>query len=399
MQEDKPKDEGRNGRKDNDLESSLAKSREEIKRITKTILDLANQRQKVSLEVSRDKELLGEAIVNPEVEHKLLSESLEYAKSIGLEEELAQTIVLELMRFSKVAQSGDTYGKLIRTFLENRQLKVITIVGVGRMGVWFANYFRKLSVSVILYDEKKERAEDKSKLIDAAYSDNLERAIEKSDLVIVSTPISKTPKIIRQIVEVRKCCSSPLTIIEISSVKNNIGTSGLYEELGTNNTVSLYSVHPLFGGGANPFESLSIVQSFPKDTTLLRGLFPHFTVVSLDWKQHDQLMGIFLTLPHALALTFANSIEGDKRLWIDAAGLSGPSYDHLLDLSRRLLEEDPEIYFEIESLNPNSKETLANAMRSLMKLEKVLDSRNEFVELFQRARQKIRELDDLRKGN
>jgi len=81
-------------------EASLAKSREEIREITKSILDLANARQKLSLQVSRDKVLLGEAIANPEIERELLTESIEYSKSIGLDEEFARDLVLELMRFS-----------------------------------------------------------------------------------------------------------------------------------------------------------------------------------------------------------------------------------------------------------------------------------------------------------
>lgn len=379
------------------VEASLAKSREEIRAITRSILDLASSRQRASLRVSEDKAILGEAIANPAVERNLLAESLEYARSIGLDEEFARTLVLDLMKFSKLAQSRYVYGRQARKYLEERNIKTVGIIGSGRMGIWFARYFLDLSAHVILYDEKVGKGSAKSKEIGADYRESLDETANSSDLLIVSAPISKTPKIILELASSAQRYSRQLTVIEVSSIKNELVASGLYsgDKLGS---ISLYSIHPLFGSSAGFFEANSIVQSLPKDTTLIRGLFPHYSIVSLDWKEHDRLMGIFLTLPHALALAFADSIRREKDLWDEVGRLSGPSYSRMLDLSKKVLAEDPEIYFEIQSSNPNSKEIIAFAMNSLLKLEKVLDNRSDFVRFFEAAREKIRELEEMQSG-
>ncbi len=369
-------------------EASLTKSREEIWRITKEILDLANARQKVSLQISRDKVLLGHSIANPEVEKKLLFESINYAKSVGLDENLARALALDLIKFSKIAQSTDVYKDRIKEFLASRKIMNVSIVGAGRMGAWFAKYFQELSVKVFFYDERLEKARDKAEELGVQYFETLEKVV-KSDLVIVSVPISTTPKLIRQLSEWANGSSDALNIMEISSVKNEMGLSGLLEERAMNEKIALYSVHPLFGSSSLPFEMNSIIQSFPKDTAFITGLFPHFTIVFLDWKEHDRLMGVFLTLPHTLALVFADVARSEGKFFQKSLGLNAPSYQHMLELSRKVLSEDPEIYFEIQASNPNSKSVLSDLKNSLLRMEKVLKSRSEYVEFFEKARHEI----------
>jgi prephenate dehydrogenase/chorismate mutase len=371
-------------------EASLGRSREEIRSITKSILDLAKARQELSLVVSRNKVLLGQGITNPEVERKLLAEMRAYAKNIELDEDLAYSLVSELIRFSKLAQSQEIYRRQIEKFLESRKIKAISIVGSGRMGSWFAKYFQGLSVDVFLYDEIPNKAREKAQDLGVGFIESLDTAI-KTDLVIISIPISKTPKLIRDISKFAGSSKAPI-LVEISSVKNEMGLSGLLNEA-SNVKLPVYSIHPLFGRSAQPFDSNSLIQSFPKDTTLLRGLFPQFSIVSLDWKEHDLLMSRFLTHPHILALVFADALNIERSLWAPGLSLNGPSYLHMLELSRKVLSEDPEIYYEIQASNPYSKQAIADLMHSLLKVEKALDSRSEFVEFFEKARKKIDALD------
>jgi len=370
-------------------QQSLSRSREEIKVLTKSILDLANARQKVSLQVARDKAILGEQIFNLEVEEKLLSESDEYARKIGLDQDLAQALVQDLIKHSKVAQSSDLYREKIKQFLEVRKIKTIAIVGAGRMGSWFARYFRGFPVKISLYDEIPGKAKGKARKVGVDHLQSIEEATG-ADLVVVSVPISKTPAIVRQLSELALDSPKDLILLEISSVKKVMEDSGLFGDDALTENIKLYSIHPLFGGSAQFFEANSIIQSFPKDTTFLRGIFPQCAIFTLDWSAHDELMGLFLTLPHALAMVFADVIDSDgRKLSREILSLNSPSYLHMLDLAQRVLSEDPEIYFEIQSSNPNSKLVISRAMNSLLKLEKSINSRSEFVEFFLKARRRI----------
>jgi prephenate dehydrogenase/chorismate mutase len=375
-------------------QDSLAKSRDEIKILTKSILDLANSRQKVAVQVARDKVLLREPVFNPDVERKLLLESCEYAKSIGLDEDLARAIVLDLIRFSKIAQSADIYQKQIAKFLETRRIRTISIIGAGRMGVWFAKYFQNLPVNLFFYDENPEKSEEKARALGAGNHESLSQ-VSESDLVIISVPISRTPKLVRELSRLAEASERDLSIIEISSIKNEMGLSGLLSESASNERIRLYSIHPLFGASAKTFENNPVIQSFPKDTTFMKGLFPHFAIITLDWTVHDGLMGLYLTLPHALALAFADSIHVDGNSWQEVTAITTPSFSHLLELSRKVLNEDPEVYFEIQASNPNTKRTLSDAVNSLLRLEKSINNRSEFVKFFLETRNKIESIDKL----
>jgi len=371
-------------------EQSLEIYREQIQRITKSILDLALARQALSLRIANAKKSLGENVENAEVEKKLFSFMTEYSKSIGLNDDLARTIVTDLIRFSKIAQSENIYRSKITKFLSSKNIETVSVVGAGRMGGWFARYFQGLGVEVFLYDERGEKAKARAQEIRVGHLDNLGK-VAKSDLIVISIPITKTPSLIRALItNIHKKSSKRVNVIEISSVKNEMGSSGLFDEkiLGTSK-VALYSMHPLFGGHTQSFERNSIIQVFPKDTSFLKGIFPHSNVVFLDWRDHDRLMASFLTLPHLLALVFADSLTSPSRFGEEVKNLSGPSFSHMMELSKRTLSEDPDVYFEIQTSNPNSKAIISDLISSVRKFRKALRSRSDFEAFFEETKHRI----------
>ena len=125
----------------------------------------------ISIEIAKTKKLLGQKIENAEVEKKLLTFATEYAKSIGLNDDFARTIVIDLIRFSKIAQSENIYKNRIREFLKSKKIKTVSVIGSGRMGGWLARYFRNLGVEVFLYDEITEKAKASAEEIQVGYLD------------------------------------------------------------------------------------------------------------------------------------------------------------------------------------------------------------------------------------
>ena len=151
----------------------------------------------------------------------------------------------------------------------------------------------------------------------------------------------------------------------------------------------LYSIHPLFGAQTQPFERNSIIQVFPKDTSFLKEIFPQFRIVFLDWKDYDRLMASFLTLPHALALVFADLSTIPVRFGEVLKDVSGPSFSYMLELSKRTLSEDPDVYFEIQASNPNSNAIISDLISSVRKFQKTLESRSDFEGFFQETKSNI----------
>src|SRR4029077_9738662 len=118
--------------------------------------------------------------------------------------------------------------KRIQTFLESEKITKISIVGAGRMGTWFAKYFKQLDGPGVIYDEDHGRAKSKAKENSMQYAKSLDEVVS-SDLIVVAVPIAKTPKTIQELAKIATS-SKKIRILEVSSIKNEIAKSGLYGE-------------------------------------------------------------------------------------------------------------------------------------------------------------------------
>ena len=346
----------------------------------------------MSQQIAAVKNVSAEKIENKQVEDELLASMAEYSQRIGLDPELGKNFVRLLIESSKLVQTESTFRKKIQAFLQSEKISKISIVGAGRMGSWFARYFSEVDVPVAVYDEDHAKAMSKAREQSLEYADSLVK-VATADLVIVAVPIAKTPGTIRELSRIIAEKKEPLKIrvLEVSSVKTEMGKSLLKEDLAANEKIDLYSIHPLFGAGTNMYGRNTIVQVSPEDTRFVKGLFPHYTIDSLDWQAHDELMVSLLTIPHSLALVFADFLAGRKLKEARAFDMKTPSFAHMLELSRRVLGENPEVYFEIEAANPNTDLALSNLLGSLNKLRKSLESRDAFVRFFEDAQSTLEE--------
>jgi prephenate dehydrogenase len=102
--------------------------------------------------------------------------------------------------------------------------KSIAIVGAGKMGLWFCNYFsRKDNYNVSLYDNRKFSLEvdldlkGKGHKITACKS--LDQCVKNADIVIICVPIKTTVSVINKCARIMK---KGACIVEITSVKTDI---------------------------------------------------------------------------------------------------------------------------------------------------------------------------------
>ena len=270
--------------------------------------------------------------------------------------------------------------KLVKSHLGSNRIRTISIVGAGRMGTGFARYFREIGKRVILFDGDRKRALTKSREIDCEFAKTFNDAAN-SDLIVVAVPITSAPKEIRRLIQSRDSARKQ-RIIEISSVKSKISEAHLLDNSKLPKNVELYSIHPLFGPNANSYSVNTMIQ-VGKSNKFVTDLFPHFRWFTMDWKEHDLLMSSILTLPHSHALVFADTVA--RRLKNFPKDISSPSFDHMLELTRRVLNENPDVYFEIQSENPFADIALRETISSLVKLRRSLKARRDFRSFFNKS--------------
>lgn len=350
-----------------------------MQEITRSVLDLASARQNLAELIAQVKGSSGAEVENHLVEEKLRAEMAAYARKIGLDENLANKLVSELLEYSKITQRKKIHLDYIREHLRSNGVKTVSIFGAGRMGEWFARYFVEVGAKVLLYDANASLSRSKARKIGCGYAGSFVEAAV-SDLQIIAVPIRVASHEIRRLVKFWKVNPEHAgKIIEISSIKNEIEKAGLTKQGNLQTSVELFSIHPLFGSNANPFSANSLVHIGNK-SEFVKGIFPHYKIFCMNARNHDRLMSTLLTMPHVHALSFASSVAKRKKSIPEQ--ITSPSFDHLLELSKKTLKESADVYYEIQATNPYAGKAMADASSSVRKIKGLLRDKSAFRKFF-----------------
>ena len=76
-------------------------------------------------------------------------------------------------------------------------MKVTIIGGAGKMGKWLTNYFKKSGYDVTISDTRHEEAKNVAKSTGARLALNNVEAVKEAELIVLSTPIGTTPKVLK----------------------------------------------------------------------------------------------------------------------------------------------------------------------------------------------------------
>jgi prephenate dehydrogenase/chorismate mutase len=330
-------------------------------------MKLSKARQELSEKIAAAKLSGNIPIEDKKLESDLVDSIEEYAKSIQLDPKLARELASNLIESSKRVQRRRIHLSEIKFLLKRKKINSVSIVGAGRMGCWFATYFSALGRRVILFDSKTETAKARAHELGCAFARSKNDTLG-SELIILAVPISEMGREIdfftRQSKSDKK---NDRLIIEISSVKEQVLSDHIeYDQL--------ISIHPLFGSSSDLFSANSVIVVKPPTSIsnyrLIKDLFPHFNTIAMNASDHDRLMGVMLSLPHALIFMFGDLVA--KKVTQSPKGIASPSFENFLQMWESVLSENPRVYFDIQSMNKHSREILRSIERSSSKFRKLV---------------------------
>lgn len=225
----------------------------------------------------------------------------------------------------------------------------ITIIGgTGRMGKWFAKFFKNKGYNVIISSRSPQKAALIAKEIGVEYETKCYKASRNADIVLIATPIEVTAEIIRKISKIMKTGS---ILFDIASVKGEIIMAlEEAEALG----VRTFSIHPLFGPGAKTIDGKKVlIIPVNKSSELLKEVSKLFKGASIhvieNGREHDKMIALTLSLPHFLNIVFGKTISKfDIR---KLKNFQGTTFTLQLLISECVLNEDPDLYYEIQKQN------------------------------------------------
>ena len=190
-------------------------------------------------------------------------------------------------------------------------VKSVAIIGTGKMGLWFCNYFsKKNNFNVSLFDKRKINLDLKKYQYRVTICNSLKTCVRKADIVIVCVPISITSSIINKCVPIMK---KGACIVEISSIKTDVFDTLLKIP---RDLVPL-SIHPMFGPGAKRLRDTKIliipVRNKETEQKIVNSLFNETkTIVVKGPKYHDSFMAVILGIVYYVNLLLAVTLSKEN---------------------------------------------------------------------------------------
>lgn len=239
--------------------------------------------------------------------------------------------------------------------------KKVTIIGPGLLGgsIGMALKKRKLAGEVAGFFRNKHKISAAVKLgaVDSG-TDNLKKAVENSDLVILCTPVSDILAKLKYNKRLLK--NSPL-ITDIGSTKHQIVKAAL--------GLNFIGSHPLAGSETSGINAAK-ADMFCGSTCIItpeRGCNKkNLSKLLLFWKnlgaktavmspkEHDRILSFTSHLPHVMAYSLINSIPRDM-IKFSAGGLNDTT---------RIASSSPKLWTDILTTN---KKDVARAIEKLQK--------------------------------
>ncbi len=269
----------------------------------------------------------------------------------------------------------------------------IAVIGAGKMGVWFADFFQSKGYDVILADRKKAKLE-KQKALLVDLTTNFEEAVADADQVLLCVSINAIEEVVKTISPV---LHEGQVVMDICSIKESpVKIMHQYIKEAT-----VLGTHPVFGPGSNGVKHKAYVLT--PTNSKENELAEHYKlwleredahVFIMTPKKHDELMSVVLGLPHFLGLVACETLLEQKNL-SETKKVAGTTYRMLFTLAEATALETPDLYASVQTSLPELEkieDTFMAKAQELLTLIKNKDTKA-IVERMEQLKKKLKETD------
>jgi len=310
--------------------------REQIRRLDLELVEVAARRIALAREVGEAKRRANQPVVDYAQERMVLDRARAAADAAGLDPQVADTILVTLIRAAVSAQDRDR----VRGASVGAGKTAVVIGGEGRMGRWLVRFLADqgyVTGSLDLRGSEEENAWARA-------------ALPTADLVISAAP----PVATSELYESWTAAPPTGVIADIASIKTPLVEAiRRLQRAGAR----VASLHPMFGPSVVLLRDCDVVicdTGDPSASAEVARLFEPTTarLLHLPLDEHDRVMADVLTLAHATVIAFALALPAAP------SPVRSTTLGALEALSAALVRESPDVYFEIQAKNPNSAAAL-----------------------------------------
>lgn len=353
---------------------NLDELRTELSAVDRQLVELIGRRQQLVEEVGNYKLEKGTATRDYEREKRVLDMAREQAGNLGVDPNLAESIMATLIRSSLTSQEKS------RVVAEGKGdgRRVLIIGGAGKMGVWFVDFFRSQGFITDVADPSVANG-------DGRFRDWQDAGVDY-DIIVVAAPLAASARILTELSELK-----PRGLVfDVGSLKTPLrGGLDALREAGCKVT----SVHPMYGPDTELLSGRHLIfvdVGSAQATSEAKELFASTMVEQLDMglDDHDRMIAYVLGLSHALNIAFFTALAESGEAAPTLATLSSTTFDAQLLVSAAVARDNPHLYFEIQHLNDFGLGPLDALCESAGRIRELVANGDEagFVELMENGR-------------
>lgn len=354
---------------------SLEKLRDKLSAVDRKIVELIAKRQQLVGKIGRTKQSRGAGTRDYAREKDVLDMGRAQAEELGLDADLAERVLRQLIQSSLASQERD------RVMQEGKGdgRSALVIGGAGKMGRWFADFFASQGFTSVIADKSVDDGPGTFR--------NWTDAGVDYDVIAVATPLSVSGRILAQLAVLRPAG----LIFDIGSLKSPL-MDGLHELRDAGCKVT--SLHPMYGPDTQLLSGRHVIfcdAGVPEATRAAKELFASTMAEQIDMslEDHDRLVAYVLGLSHALNIAFFTALAESGEAAPKLARLSSTTFDSQLLVSAAVAQDNPHMYFEIQNLNRFGLGPLDALCEAAARIREVVATGDEdaFVELMKKGRE------------
>ncbi len=348
--------------------------RKEIKKVDHKILKLIQIRMMLGEKIGKIKKKNGIPLQDWSIERDVIENAMRYAKDIGVDINFTRTIFAKIIEQSRIQQE-----RLHYSVYSGKKEDILIIGGLGGMGQWFAHFLQNQGHRVAINDLKNPG------IYGFKYYRRLENAIKEKSIIIIATPLSIVPDIIEKITRLN--CAS--VVCDIASVKSHIIPK---IKKAIRNNIKITSIHPMFGPSCHTLNDKIVCMcdcGSPEANNKILNLFKDTAarIIKLPFDEHDKLISYVLGLSHLVNILFVKMLMDGDYSFKNLNNIASTTFNAQMATARGVIKENPELYYEIQALNPYNTALFNNLKMSLSALVDMIrtGNRNAFIDVFQKA--------------
>ena len=234
-------------------------------------------------------------------------------------------------------------------------MNTVGIIGYGRFGKVLANILQK-GFLINVYDIKEG---DSSNSIHYVTLDK----VLKEKVIFIAVPIHQFENLIKKI---SKTIAKDRTIIDVCSVKIHtarVMLKYLPKEIG------IISSHPMFGPDSFlTNQKLKMMMHKTRDCHNQYSFWEKYfidqniKILNMSPKEHDKLAAKTQGVTHFLGRSL-------KKFGISKTNLDTQGFRDLLNLVEQTCNDSSQLYYDLQSYNPYTKDTIRRLKKSFEKIE------------------------------